>query len=72
MFVNTPDFVFKQMLFVRFYTYFNVKVGLQIHISHQFIRKKQVQYVVFISNNKQVSYLKLTTPDDITPTKNRS
>ena len=26
MFVITPDFVFKQVLYVRFYTYFSVKV----------------------------------------------
>jgi len=34
MFVITPDFVFKHVLYVRFYTYFSVKVGLQIHIAH--------------------------------------
>jgi len=72
MFVITPDFVFKQVLYVRFYTYFSVKVGLQIHISHQFIRKNKYNMLFLYPIKKQVSYLKLTTPDDITPAKNRS
>jgi len=59
MIVTTPDFVFKQVLYVRFYTYFNVKVGLQIHILHQFIRKNKYSMLFLypIKNRFRISNL---------------
>jgi len=59
MFVITPDFVFKQVLYVRFYTYFSVKVGLQIHISYQFIRKNRYNMLFLypIKNRCRISNL---------------